>query len=133
MIDPEIMVQIRALSEEARNIRVELAMLNKKLDANNKNIELRVETRLTALEDTLRAAQDSLARFTGRMDDFNMEWTHLKTDWEWWKNHFDELSARADAELRKMAEARTALTKDNQTFQQWAEIKISQIGRIFRR
>lgn len=133
MIDPETMNQIRALSQQIQLLRVDLDLLSKKLDINNTNIANHMKTETGLFKDMAERADKRVAEFGGMLDDLRMEWTHFKTDLEWWKNHLDELSRRNEAQLVKMAQSSARLEQDNQTFQQWAEAKIQQIGRIFRR
>jgi len=133
MIDPEIMNQLRALSEENQRLREDIGLLTQKLDGNNANLIQYMERELGTVRDAAQRATNTVAEFNGRLDDFNDEQQRFKLDFEWWTVHLGKLSKGTEAVLKKMAETEAKLVADSNSFKEWATVKITQIGRIFRR
>jgi chromosome segregation ATPase len=133
VIDPEVMNQINALSEEIVSLREDLSHLSQKLDGNNANLVQYVEREIASARDTAKRAAQVVAEFAGKIEDFSDEQKHFKGDFEWWSGHLDKIAKATEAVTRKMEEAEARLTADNGAFKDWAATKINQIGRIFRR
>jgi uncharacterized coiled-coil DUF342 family protein len=133
MIDPEVMAQIRALSEEAQTLREDISHLAQKLDGNNANLTQYMERELGTVRDAATRATQSVAEFAGRLQSFTDEQNHFKRDFEWWAAHLDKLTETAEAAVKRLVEAEAKLERDNETFKDWATTKVNMIGRIFRR
>jgi chromosome segregation ATPase len=133
MIDPEVMAQIRALSEEMVTLREDISHLSQKLDGNNANLTQYMERELGAVRDAAARATQRVAEFSGKLDNFTDEQQHFKGDFSWWAGHLDHLAKATEAVTRKMEEAEAKLVADNSSFMEWATTKINMIGRIFRR
>jgi chromosome segregation ATPase len=133
MIDPEVMAQIRALSEEIVTLREDISHLSQKLDGNNANLVQYMEREIAEARDTAKRAANTVAEFNGRLDEFTDEQQHFKGDFSWWSGHLDHLAKATEAVTRKMEEAEAKLMADNRSFMEWATAKINMIGRIFRR
>ena len=133
MIDIDVMEQLTALSEENQNLRRDIAVLSKKLDANNANLSDYMEVRLGGVRDAANLASQAVAQFRGRLDDFTDEQQHFKGEFSWWSEHLDKLAKSVEAVVRKMEEAEASLERNNGAFMAWATDRINMIGRIFRR
>lgn len=133
MIEPEVMAQIRALSEENAKLREEMLRMSHRLDTNHANLIKHVELELTMIRDAATRAVNMVKTFEGRINDFTDQQRHFKTDFDWWAQHFDRLSRAVETLTATLKETSARLEKDNQSFKEWAVEKISQIGRIYRR
>lgn len=133
MIDPEVMAQIRALSEEIVILREDISHLSSKLDGNNANLIQYTEREIAKARDAADRATQNVLEITGQLQVFSDEQRHFKTEFEWWADHLTKLTAKADATIKLMGQLQVKLALDNKTFMDWAVEKINQIGRIFRR
>ena len=133
MIDPEVMAQIRALSEEAQSLREDISHLAQRLDGNNANLIQYMEAELGKVRDAATRAAQVVAEFNGRLEDYEHAQQRFKIDFEWWTVHLGKLSKGVDDGLKKLAETETKLEADVVSFKDWATTKINMIGRIFRR